>query len=741
MRRISAHTLDLRTLVLVLVLAAATSASASPWRSLISLPDDPTELRPLDRFVIGWQLHDREAVAESLEDPDWSVHLRQWGRARVALRRGDPGGAAQAYADARVSWPATREEPDLVQALFDRRRLELALDTDDASAARRIRREPLRTHDDAVWDALGAWLQWLEGDVEGAAEAFDRAWVRADDLERRQPVFLRRALVLLEAGRVDAAGSAWAASVDRIRRPERHRIALRLWDDTPELAGAIRRAEDRREVLRWLVRSFRRDDALELARLALEAEVESTERAWLYVFVAEQYYRLRRHDDLAVWLDGDRPRRLDDEQRAELDAYPLGVRRRSGHSVALAAAFDAVALRYPDTDRAVEALWEGAWMWELSGEFDTAIDRYEELYRRSPDGPYGSAAVLRSLWLRSQQDDDTAVGAVFARARRDLEDGLDAAAALRLAAAADPDRATALRTELEREHPFSPLWRDPGPARVVNGDLDPVDSARSLFEIQERAFERLIGHLGPSAGSARGLEVIERIAELGLMVEAETRLASWARERRGDTAAVAAAVRLAWRWGLPEVQGRYGWILERRLRDDGPELARAAIVAAMPTPYAVDVLRRAVDAGVDPALVWGLVRRESFYDADVVSIAGAHGLMQLIESTARETAEQIGLPAPGTEDLLTPSTNLRLGIAHLDDLLDRSGADRVRALAAYNAGDWNGRRWQERRAPGSDETLGILVISYSETRDYVYHVMRHWLRYGDLYAGVLGGTS
>ncbi len=742
MRRTSAHIPAIRSLFLGIALCLiAGAAQASEWRALISLPEDGVDLRPLDRFVIGWQLHDRETLAASLEDPGWSSHLRAWGRARLARRRGDPEGAARAYATARSAWPATREEPALVQALFDRERLQLALEQGDVDEAEAIRSEPLRPHDDAVWDALGAWTRWIGGDTEGAVEAFADAWARADDLERRQPVFLRRALVLLDAGRSDDAGRAWAAAVDRIRRPERHRVALRLWDETPGLATTIRRAEDRREVLEWLVRSFRRDEALELARVGIETEVEATERAWLFVFVAEQYYRLRRHDELASWLDRDWPRRLDDEQRAELEAYPLGVRRRSGHSVGLAAGFDAVALRYPDTDRAVEALWESAWMWELSGEAETAIARYEEIHRRRPDGPYGSAAALRALWLRTQERDAVGARRLFGRVREDLEDGLDAAAALRLAAAADAERATTLREDLERDHPFSPLWRDPGPARDVDGDLDPHASARALHARQSQAFDRLARYVGLAATTSAELAVIERIAELGLMVEAETRLAAWARERRGDTAAVAEAVRLAWRWGLPEVQGRYGWILERRLRDDGPELARAAIVAAMPTPYAVDVLRRAAEAGVDPALVWGLVRRESFYDADVVSIAGAHGLMQLIESTARNTAEQVGIAPPEPEDLLTPSTNLQLGIAHLDHLLDRSEGDRVRALAAYNAGDGNGRRWQERRVPGYDETLGILVISYSETRDYVYHVMRHWLRYADVYAEALGGRS
>ena len=734
-----------RTTITALALAVSMLASGtadahepSPWRTLISPPPAGAEVHPLDRFALAWQLHDTELAESAFADTTWSRHLREWARARWASLHGDHDDAALAFDRAREAWPATREEDPEILAVFDHMRLQSALEHQDVVRARAILESPLvPTEDDPVRVALQAWLLWLEGDLPGAVAGFDAAWRAAGASARRHPAFLRYAPVLLESERAVDAGAVWTAIVDGLVRPERQREALRVWDATPGLRRAPRSDQDHRTLLRWLVRMFRRDDALELARAAAEDADGSVRDAWSYVFVAEQFYRLRRHEELAAWLDRDWPRDLDDEQRAELEAYPWGVERRGGHSVRVAAGFDGVALRYPGTSRAVEALWESGWMWELSDEVEVAIDRYDELRRRDPAGPHGSAAAVRSLWLRLGRGDLEGIRSVHSQAEPHLRDGLDAAAGLWIRSIVEPQTEAEWRAELAREHPASPLWR-PLPEVAAPVDDDVRDVALRLHSAQVAAFERLAREVGVEGDVGSDLAVVERLAQLGLFVEAEIRLSEWAAARRSDTVAITRAVRLAWKWGLPEIQGRYGWILERRLRDDGDGPARDAGIAAMPTPFATIVLETAIREAIDPAAIWGLIRRESFYDADVVSIAGAHGLMQLIESTARDTAARRGHEEPSTDDLLSPAVNLELGISYLSGLFDRAEGDRVRALASYNAGETMGRRWQERRNPAYGEAAGILVISYNETRDYVYHVLRHWIRYRELYGTEFG---
>ena len=88
---------------------------------------------------------------------------------------------------------------------------------------------------------------------------------------------------------------------------------------------------------------------------------------------------------------------------------------------------------------------------------------------------------------------------------------------------------------------------------------------------------------------------------------------------------------------------------------------------------------------VDPFLVQALIREETFFQADAVSPASAHGLTQLLLGTARPLARAIGLKVK-TGDLYDPEINIRLGLRYFKSLLDRYDGRRYLALAAYNAG-------------------------------------------------------
>jgi soluble lytic murein transglycosylase len=149
------------------------------------------------------------------------------------------------------------------------------------------------------------------------------------------------------------------------------------------------------------------------------------------------------------------------------------------------------------------------------------------------------------------------------------------------------------------------------------------------------------------------------------------------------------------------------------------------------------VLQVAEDLDLPPALLWALMRRESFFDADVVSLAGAYGLMQLLPTTAERVARTAAAPVPdaGAGDLFIPSVNVLLGSTYLSGLRDEAKGNWIRALASYNAGEANGARWEARLRDGEPPELGILLISYSETRSYVYNVLRVAHLYEDVWRG------
>lgn len=88
-----------------------------------------------------------------------------------------------------------------------------------------------------------------------------------------------------------------------------------------------------------------------------------------------------------------------------------------------------------------------------------------------------------------------------------------------------------------------------------------------------------------------------------------------------------------------------------------------------------------------------ITRRESAYNPNALSPAGARGLMQLMPGTASQVSRQIGLEDPGAYGVLDPELNIRLGSTYLRDKLQRYQGNRLAATAAYNAGPGRVDRW------------------------------------------------
>ena len=144
------------------------------------------------------------------------------------------------------------------------------------------------------------------------------------------------------------------------------------------------------------------------------------------------------------------------------------------------------------------------------------------------------------------------------------------------------------------------------------------------------------------------------------------------------------------------------------------------------------VQQHAEQRGIDPYLILALIRQESLFDTRARSPAAAVGLMQLLPSTARRIAKEVGMASPSPENLFEPEVNLALGTQYLKDLLQRYSNNWFKAIAAYNAGEAAVDRWEKEIVTNDIEEF-VERIPYLETRGYVKLVMRNHRIYKKLY--------
>jgi len=151
-----------------------------------------------------------------------------------------------------------------------------------------------------------------------------------------------------------------------------------------------------------------------------------------------------------------------------------------------------------------------------------------------------------------------------------------------------------------------------------------------------------------------------------------------------------------------------------------------------PMPWRTELERSARRNGLDPYMVAGLIRQESEFNPEAVSPARAYGLTQILPSTGRmllKMSRRRFRPAI----LFRPEVNLRLGTQYLSAMDTTYSGRWELTLAAYNAGSsrvQNWLTWADYREPAEF----IETIPFSETRGYVFAVLRNASMYRKLYS-------
>ena len=146
------------------------------------------------------------------------------------------------------------------------------------------------------------------------------------------------------------------------------------------------------------------------------------------------------------------------------------------------------------------------------------------------------------------------------------------------------------------------------------------------------------------------------------------------------------------------------------------------------TPYRPQFEAAAREQGIDEELLYGIARQESRFVADIVSSAGAVGLMQLMPGTARWVSKRLAISDYSSARIADVDVNTQFGAFYFRHWLDR--LDRLPALAAaaYNAGPSRAQAWRPAATP-IEGAIWVETIPFNETRDYVKRVLANTMLY------------
>jgi len=238
--------------------------------------------------------------------------------------------------------------------------------------------------------------------------------------------------------------------------------------------------------------------------------------------------------------------------------------------------------------------------------------------------------------------------------------------------------------------------------------------------------------------AASGVPHIDRALELDRMgLHAEVARELKACDFNANPEAAEVGLWLAWKNYAHDTAYRLAQKKFRGVLKSSPGRDRFAYFVweqAYPRAYDPVVTRLDTNGDIDPMLVWSIMKNESAFRPQVISPAGAVGLMQLMPTTANLISRKLGEGKVSVTDLYRPGTNIAYGIAYLEKLADLFPGNAVAVIASYNAGEQAVGRWLA-NGTFSDIEEWIEEIPYGETNLYVKKVLSSYWRYQRLYGG------
>jgi len=380
------------------------------------------------------------------------------------------------------------------------------------------------------------------------------------------------------------------------------------------------------------------------------------------------------------------------------------------------------------------AYWRGR-VAEEEGDFEAAAEYYATLAAEYPSSGFNADGALRGALAVLETGDEAEALARLAT----IADGggSQAAAAARwyeLTAGAEARIEAGVPAAAAIDPRSYASLLEAGGATVLEAPLnEPLPrAARDEGTIEDW----LVTTYGVSTGTSRIDEEIVLETALILVEAGERSLAraifvARVDVVRGDPHAVIGLSVRASELGLPDAALIAAMrILGKMTTAERLETPAALEQLAYPSPWSELLTAASEEFEVPPLLLLALIRQESAFEPDVVSPAGAIGLTQVIPPTGIQIASALDEEWGGAISLTDPETSLRYGASYLATQLESFDGNVFAALAAYNAGPTNARRWLDAQVQAGPDGF-IQTIDFEETRRYVTSVIEQygWYRY------------
>ncbi len=465
----------------------------------------------------------------------------------------------------------------------------------------------------------------------------------------------------------------------------------------------------------------------EYRSLAGQSNVDEASRTALLAAASECDWKLHRLSLTQLNAIPD----TNDEAGARRAYLTMELARDRGDQSTQQSIVSQMETRFPTSSWLAEALYSSGNMYLLLKDYPHAIAYYGELATRFPRSKYAPSAHWRTAWLNYRIGQYAEAARLFDEQIRVYAGGKEIPSAIywRARICEEQEQKPALAAEYYRTilrvypHYYYAMLAQ---ARMSHlGALTPEANA-VLDALQPSTVPELTDDVpedDPHVVKARLLAN----AGLNEYIAPEIRASDGSDE-----------------WGAfaeAEIYASYGesWRAMRLLKRAIPFYTSAPIEAIpvaywrilFPQSYWTDIKADAERNGLDPYMVAALIRQETEFNPGAISNKNAYGLMQLLPAVGRSLARQEGIRHFSTNELLNPSTNIRLGTLYLKQTLDKFGGQPEYAFAAYNAGDDRVTDWQSvGNYHGIDEF--VESIPFTETREYVQAILRNEQIYREL---------